>query len=103
MINAVARTHVRASIAWWTFDRLLTGLVFLAIAAAAFLMPAQNDTWWHLRAGEQTWRERQVVLHDTFSFTVAGQFWPNHEWLSQLIFYAIYSVGGLPLLTIACA
>jgi len=86
-----------------TFDRLLTLLAFLAIALAAFLMPAQNDTWWHLKAGERIWTTRHVLLSDTFSFTASGAFWPNHEWLSQVIFYGLYALGGLPLLTVVCA
>src|SRR5262245_2959494 len=86
-----------------SFDRLLTILAFLAIAAAALLMPAQNDTWWQLKAGERIWTTRHVLLSDTFSFTANGAFWPNHEWLSQAVFYGIYSLGGLPLLTVACA
>lgn len=90
-------------VTWWTFDRLMTLLTFLAIAAAAFLMPAQNDTWWHLKAGHDIWLSGRVLLRDAFSFTVNGRFWPNHEWLSQVLFYALYSVGGLPLLTVGCA
>jgi len=90
-------------VARFTFDRLLTLLAFLAIALAAFLMPAQNDTWWHLKAGERIWTTRHVLLSDTFSFTASGAFWPNHEWLSQVIFYGIYRLGGLPLLTALCA
>ncbi len=86
-----------------TFDRLLTILAFLAIAAAALLMPAQNDTWWQLKAGERIWTTGHVLLSDTFSFTANGAFWPNHEWLSQVVFYGIYALGGLPLLTVACA
>jgi hypothetical protein len=87
----------------FTFDRLLTALLFLAIATSACLMPAQNDTWWQLRAGREMWRTHGVLLHDTFSHTAGGTFWPNHEWLSQAIFYAIYSAGGLPLLTLFSA
>jgi hypothetical protein len=90
-------------VARFTFDRLLTLLAFLAIALAAFLMPAQNDTWWHLKAGERIWTTRHVLLSDTFSFTASGAFWPNHEWLSQVIFYGVYALGGLPLLTAVCA
>jgi len=90
-------------VARFTFDRLLTLLAFLAIALAAFLMPAQNDTWWHLKAGERIWTTRHILLSDTFSFTASGAFWPNHEWLSQVIFYGIYALGGLPLLTVLCA
>lgn len=85
---------------FFTFDRLLTTLLFLAIAVAAFLMPAQGDTWWQLRAGQEMWRTRNVLLRDTFSHTVNGAPWPNHEWLSQVLFYGVYEVGGLPLLTI---
>ena len=86
-----------------TFDRLRATLLFVAIAAAACLMPAQHDTWWLLRAGQDTWTTRRVLLTDTYSHTVFGAAWPNHEWLSQLLFYAIYAIGGLPLLTLACA
>ena len=87
----------------FTFDRLLTTLLFLAIALAACLMPAQNDTWWQLRAGRDMWRSHAVLLRDTFSHTAYGSFWPNHEWLSQALFYAVYAIGGLPLLTLAAA
>src|SRR3954468_2120872 len=92
-----------AAIERFTFDRLLTTLLFVAIAVAACLMPAQNDTWWQLRAGREMWRTHGVLLHDTFSHTAYGTFWPNHEWLSQALFYAIYAIGGLPLLTLAAA
>jgi hypothetical protein len=87
----------------FTFDRLLTTLVFVAIAVAACLMPAQNDTWWQLRAGREMWQTHGVLLRDVFSHTAYGSFWPNHEWLSQAIFYAVYAAGGLPLLTLFAA
>jgi hypothetical protein len=87
----------------FTFDRLRTALLFVAIATAACLMPAQHDTWWLLRAGHDIWATRHVLLTDTYSHTVYGAAWPNHEWLSQLLFYAIYAVGGLPLLTLGAA
>jgi len=87
----------------FTFDRLQTALLFLAIATAACLMPAQHDTWWLLRAGHDMWAAGHVLLTDTFSHTVHGAFWPNHEWLSELLFFGIYTIGGLPLLTLASA
>jgi hypothetical protein len=87
----------------FTFDRLQTTLLFVAIATAACLMPAQHDTWWLLRAGHDMWAAGDVLLADTFSHTVYGAFWPNHEWLSELLFFGIYAIGGLPLLTLASA
>jgi len=96
-------TRPPSAIERYTFDRLLTTLLFVAIGVAACLMPAQNDTWWQLRAGRDMWRTHAPLLHDTFSHTAQGSFWPNHEWLSQSIFYALYAAGGLPLLTLGAA
>ena len=93
----------RAALDGFTFDRLLATLLFLAIAVAAALMPAQNDTFWQMRAGRDIWQSGHVLLRDTFSHTVYGARWPNHEWLSQAALYALYAAGGLPLVTLAFA
>jgi hypothetical protein len=85
-----------------TFERLCTLILFLGIAVAAGFTPAQNDTWWQLRTGQEIWRARAIDLHDRFSYTVFGAYWPNHEWLSQVLGYAMYHAGGMRLLT-ACA
>lgn len=87
----------------WTFDRLLTSLVFLAIAIACGLTPMQTDTWWQLRAGQDIWHAHSVVLRDVYSHTAYGAFWPNHEWLAEAIFYALYRAGGLAVLTLFAA
>ena len=84
----------------WTFDRLLTGLVFLAIAVACALTPMQTDSWWQLRAGRDMWLSRSVLLTDVYSHTAYGTFWSNHEWLAEVVFYALVKAGGLPLLTL---
>ena len=86
-----------------TFDRLVTALFFLLVAAVACLMPIQSDTWWQLRAGQDFWETGQVPLVESYSHTAAGRFWMNHEWLSEAVFYAFYWVGGLPLLIIFAA
>jgi len=84
-------------------DQFLTALLFIAIAVAACFSPAQNDTWWHLRAGADAWRTGRVPLLDTFSHTAYGASWPNQEWLGELILYGLYRLGGLPLMTAAAA
>jgi hypothetical protein len=86
-----------------TRDRFATALLFVALACAACLIPAQSDTWWQLRTGEEMWRTGRIMLHDSFTHTVMGQPWPNHEWLAQVLFYAVYRMGGMPLLTAVCA
>jgi hypothetical protein len=57
-------THLFSRLSSFTFDRLLTSLVFLAIALACGLTPMQTDTWWQLRAGRDMWRSRSVLLTD---------------------------------------
>jgi hypothetical protein len=84
-------------------NEAITGCFFLVVFTVACFMPAQNDTWWHLRTGQEMWTRRFVMLSDEFSFTAAGGPWWNHEWLSDLVFYAMYRMGGLPALTAFCA
>jgi hypothetical protein len=85
------------------FRRLMVGLLFGAIVLTACLMPAQSDTYWHLRAGQDVWRTHAVPLVESYSHTAAGAFWPNHEGLWQAASFALYRAGGFPLLTLAGA
>jgi hypothetical protein len=81
----------------------MVGLLFGAIVLSACLMPAQSDTYWHLRAGQDFWRTHAVPLVESYSHTAAGAFWPNHEWLWQAASFALFRAGGFPLLTLAGA
>ena len=53
----------------FTFDHLAVALLFLAIFATACLMPAQNDTWWHLRVGQEMWRSHSPLQAPPFGIT----------------------------------
>jgi hypothetical protein len=81
-----------------TSERLAIGLVFVAVAALGCLAPAQGDTWWLLRAGEDIWKSHSVPLSDSYSHTAYGAYWPNHEWLTELLLYVVHRVGGLRLI-----
>jgi len=84
------------------FDALGAGLMLAALGFCACLVPAQADTFWHLRAGRDFWTTGHIPLSETFSYTAAGRPWPNHEWLWQVLTFGVYRAGGLPLLTLAC-
>ena len=86
-----------------SFHELGVALLFTAIAATACLMPAQADTYWHLRGGADLFRTGHVPLVETYSHTARGLPWPNHEWLWQALSYAAWRVGGLPLVTAVAA
>jgi hypothetical protein len=47
-----------------SFPRLVVGLLFGAIFFTACLMPAQSDTHWQLRVGQELWLTRHVRLTD---------------------------------------
>jgi len=97
----MTRLHTRLS-----DDSLIPILLFIVLAALACITPAQNDTFWHLRSGQQMWQTRAFLLTEPFSHTAYGTALHNHWWLSQLVFFAVYSLGGPFLLTLvagACA
>jgi hypothetical protein len=86
-----------------SFGTLAVGLLFVAFALVAVLMPAQNDTFWHLRAGQDIWRTHAIPRVDHYSHTFAGAPWPDHEWLAQLFIYAVYRAAGMPGLELGAA
>ena len=79
-----------------TSEQMAGGLLAIVTGALACLSPAHSDTWWLLRAGKDLVTTGQIPLTDTYSYTVAGLPWPNHEWLTEVLFYAAYSAAGMP-------
>lgn len=55
-----------------------------------------NDFWWHIKVGEWVAEHRSVPTTDIFSwYGVEHEIpWTAHEWLSDLVFYGIYSALG---------
>jgi hypothetical protein len=77
--------------ACWTAAALL--------AAAPLLFPIINpDLFWHLSAGRWMLEHRALPRTDFLSFTAAARPWIDFEWLSQLLFAAAHSWGGMTAL-----
>jgi hypothetical protein len=67
-----------------------------ALALFVLALPLYNpDLFWHLSAGRWIAANGTVPRVDPFSFTRGGEAWLDFEWLSQLVFYGVHSVGGL--------
>ena len=80
--------------------RLMTLVLLLCLFVMAVRPIVDPDFWWHLRTGQYIWETGTVPRHDIFSHTLQGQPWIAHEWLTEVILYAIYAVlgqGGLIL------
>jgi hypothetical protein len=73
-------------------------LLLVALGLLGCLSIAEPDTYWHLRSGHDIVATGHVSLVDHYSFTADGQFWPNHEWLWQVVTYLVHAAGGMPLL-----
>ncbi len=78
-----------------TTERLFVALFAIALFTMAVRETLDPDMWWHLRTGEYI-LQNGIPAQDVFSFTVPQNAWVTHEWLSQLIMWLVYLVGGLP-------
>ena len=56
---------------------------------------ADPDIWWHLHNADYLVHHHSLPNHDTYSFTVAGHPWMNHEWLADLPYYFAWRAMGL--------
>jgi hypothetical protein len=60
-----------------------------------FIHPVSgNDIWFHLRLGQEIWKNQSIPRWDYHSFTSSGISYINQSWLAQLIFFGIYQVSG---------
>ena len=80
-----------------SFLAVLTMLVVGIIYIFALYRPDMNDPdiWWHMRNAQYLFQHHQFPRQDTYSFTVAGHPWINHEWLSEIPYYLAYRIFGL--------
>jgi hypothetical protein len=80
----------------------LRQVFFIVLVLSLFLITlrpiADPDFWWHLRTGQFIVQTQAIPHTDPFSYTKLGQPWVTHEWLSEIIIYAIFQLGGFGLL-----
>lgn len=62
-----------------------------------------GDVSWHVAAGRWILANRTIPTTDPFSFTMAGQPWIAHEWLSEVIYASAFDFAGFAGLAAAVA
>jgi hypothetical protein len=77
-----------------TLKRTFEVYVFVFAFLFASRPLSDGDFWWHLKTGEYVVRNFSIPRVDFYSFTVPGRHWVAHEWLSEVIFYLVYSRAG---------
>jgi hypothetical protein len=86
-----------------TFRNVFEVYVFALSFFFAARPLSDGDFWWHLKTGEYILNTRSIPRTDFFSFTNYGRAWVAHEWLSEAIFYVIYSSLGFNVLIVVFA
>jgi hypothetical protein len=77
-----------------------SGILLFGLLAMTARNATDPDLWWHLRTGQWIVENHSVPHADPFSFTRAGQPWISHEWLSDLLFYGLWRLGGFGALIV---
>ncbi len=83
---------------WWlTWPPVVTfGIVFNIFFLIA-LFRLDPDFGWHLKSGEY-FLQHGIPATDIFTYTASSFPWVDHEWLSDIFTYVLYSIGGYNLL-----
>jgi len=89
---------------WLAWPQIVLLLSLFALVRAPVLV-GTPDTFWHLAAGQWIVEHVQVPDRDPFSHSMANAPWHAHEWLSEVVMWAVYASagwGGLALLAVLC-
>lgn len=82
------------------FVSVLLPLALFALVVFTYCFNAlkEPDAYYHLKSGQVILETLSIPHADIFSYTAAGAPWVAHEWLAQIMFYSVYSLGGYWLL-----
>ena len=91
---------MRPNLSWPAIIGVL-GFVLPLLRPANLLI--DPDTYLHIAAGRWMIEHQALPFQDPFSNSVPGAAWVPHEWLAELVFAALYAVGGWGAPVVLCA
>mgnify|MGYP001346168932 CR=1 FL=1 len=84
-------------------ELLLSFLPYLFVLFSSLYFPKDPDLGWHLRYGQYFINHGQVLRENIFSSMMPGYQWANGSWGTDVLTYALFSLGGFLALSIAGA
>jgi hypothetical protein len=97
-LSAIGRTESAGNFSilrrFFSFPVMLAGLLCVLAVLTVRQRFDDPDMWWHLRTGEVIWTTHTIPTTDLFSYTTNHHAWIPHEWLSQVLIYGAYRLGG---------
>src|SRR5258708_5020123 len=82
------------------FDKVSAFIPYLLVFIASLYSPMDPDLGWHLKYGEYFWQHGSLLRDNTFSTMMPNFHWANTSWLTDIISYAAYHLGGFFGLTL---
>ncbi len=84
-----------------TSDRVAIFALATLLFGNFFFVQADPDLWGHLRFGLTHLESGNLATVDPYAYTTAGQYWTNHEWLTELAFgWCFRSLGVFGLVAL---
>jgi hypothetical protein len=80
---------------------LLLGGVMIVTLSLYISSVQDPDFWWHLRIGRWMVENGRLPSTDIFTFTVPGHVWTDHEYLTEILMWLVYSATGVVGISIA--
>ena len=71
-------------------------ILFIVLVSCGFFITSgwqDPDFGWHVRTGELILQEG-VPQQDWYSYTMPDFHWIDHEWLTDVLMYKVYSIYG---------
>jgi len=78
-------------------------LPYLIVFIYSLYTPSDPDLGWHLKYGEYFWQHGTVLRDNTFSAMMPTYHWANTSWITDIIVYTAYHLGGLFGVTLLAA
>ena len=74
----------------------LLAFVWIEIVAGLSIFPSiSDDVYFYLQLGRMKWETGRFPATDPFLFSLSSYAWHlEHEWLSYIVFYAVFRVAG---------
>lgn len=82
-------------------NRIVPTLPFIFVFLYSLYVPTDPDLGWHLKNGEYFFQNGSIIRENTYATLMPGYVWANTSWLTDVLTYGIYAIGGLFALTIA--
>jgi hypothetical protein len=73
---------------------LLLGGVMIVIPALFVGAILDPDFWWHIRIGRWMVENGHLPSTDIFTYTVPSHVWTDHEYLTEMLMWLVYSKTG---------